>query len=80
MPSGIYRGVIKRIDDDGLLYITIPNLNASIYGPVEPIPGITFFKDENVLCGFFEGGTQQLEVIRKAKTLGIYTELYEESY
>lgn len=65
MPSGAWRGIIVKVDARGL-YVNIPRIrDDSLYGPVEPVPGETFVVGDGVLCAFFEGGSDRIEVLRK---------------
>jgi hypothetical protein len=83
MPGGLWRGTIQRVDDGGFLYISLANYATdAVFGPIEPIPGISFSSGERVLCGFLYGGASQLEIIRKVagRPPGTYTATYGSTY
>ncbi len=65
MPSGAWRGEVVQISSRGV-FVIIPRFSSEkLFGPIEGEPSVTYDKGDRVLCAFFEGKPDKIEIIRK---------------
>lgn len=65
MPDGAWRGEVVAVGSRGVS-VKLPRFDTTkVFGPIEGEPGVTYAKGDRVLCMFFEGRNDKLEILRK---------------